>query len=291
MDRKKLSSRSYYLQLKALSVAEGIKNGTFRSLYRGQGVGLNGVREYFAGDDVRHIDWNTTARMNHPYVKVLEEEKEIDVLLIVDASCSMGTGSGRQSRLETAIDAASLFTFASYHNRSPVGAVFFGDDIKFSCPPRLGWDQVLLLLNKLDDLKVGPGKGSALDNALRGAARLLKKKSMVIVVSDFRSSGWVEPFANLCTKHEVIALRISDMVDAKLSELGSIPFEDPETGVLKVFPTSSPTFSRQWREFNRQNWNVWQKECIRHGGYPLTIDTDEDPIAKLIKFFSTREMR
>ena len=138
MNRKNLSKRAELLHLSSVSLAEGMRNGTFRSLYRGTGVEFSGVREYLAGDDVRAIDWNVTARMGKPFVKIFDEEKELDVFLVADKSFSMDTGSGIQSRLETAMECASLITLASLHNGSPVGAVTFDGRIDFSCPPKSG---------------------------------------------------------------------------------------------------------------------------------------------------------
>ena len=127
-----LVKKASYLKFLARELADSLKTGNFRSLFRGQGIEFEGVRDYIRGDDVRSIDWNVTARMGHPFVKVFEEERELDVFIIVDKSLSMNTGSGIQSRLETAMDCASLITMASLHNGSPVGSVIFDGKIEFS---------------------------------------------------------------------------------------------------------------------------------------------------------------
>lgn len=247
-----------------------------------------GVREYLRGDDVRAIDWNVTARMGKPFVKVFDEERELDVFLIVDKSLSMNTGSGRQSRLETAMDCASLITMACLHNSSPVGSVVFDGKIEFSCAPKAGKNQALLLLSEFD--KRGKQTvGSSLDSALRGAEKLLKKRTLVFVISDFRSAGWAVPFSHLCQKNDVIAIRITDPLDEKLPSLGAVPFRDPETNFNCILPTSSQKFSRAWREANDKRVEEWKKECLRNGGFPLFINTMQDPAQELIKFFSVRE--
>ena len=291
MEKSKLAKRASLLHLNALSVAQGMRSGNFKSLYCGQGIEFSGVREYLRGDDVRAIDWNVTARLGKPYVKMFNEERELDVFLVLDESFSMNTGSGLQSRLETAVDCASLLAFAAQQNSSPVGAVVFDGDISFACKPKAGKDQVLLLLSKFEDMEREKVCGSALDNALTGAIKLLKKRSLVIILSDFRTSEWIRPFSQLCSKHDVIAVRITDPLDEKIPEVGTVLFKDSESGKESYLPTSSSTFARQWREYNRQNFVVWQKECLRHGGFPLAISTDSDPVAELTNFFSARKIK
>lgn len=287
--KKNTSRRAALLHLSSISLATGMKNGTFKSLYRGQGIEFNGVREYLRGDDVRSIDWNVTARMGKPYVKVFDEERDLDVFIIVDKSLSMRTGSGRHSRIETASDCASLITMASLHNASPVGAVIFDGQIEFSCSPKAGKNQALLLLSHFDRITDSEATGSALDSALRGAEKLLKKRTLVFVISDFRTSQWQSPFARLCQKNDVIALRITDPMDDKLPEVGAVTFRDPETGWECVLPTSAQKLQKVWRDdFNKRTEN-WTRDCLRHGGIPLSISTSQDPVQALIKFFSRKE--
>lgn len=287
--KKNIRKRASLLHLVSVSLAEGMKSGSFRSLYRGQGIEFSGVREYLRGDDVRAIDWNVTARMGKPFVKLFEEERELDIFIIADASLSMSTGSGRQTRHETAMECASLVTLASFYNANPVGTVIFDGKLEFFCAPKPGRNHSLFLLSQFDRMTCGKISGSVLYNALTGAEKLLKKRSLVFVISDFRVSGWQEPFARLCQKNDVIAVKITDPLDEKIPSIGSVLFSDPETGFECVLPSSSHKFSRMWREENERRNEKWFKDCIRHGGIPLFISTVQDPAAELIKFFSGRE--
>ena len=289
MDKSALEKKAYLLHLSSKNLAEGMKSGSFKSLYHGQGVEFSGVREYLRGDDIRSIDWNVTARMGKPYVKMFEEERELDVFLIVDESLSMSTGTGKQSRLETALDCASLVTMACRQNSSPVGAVIFDGKINFSCAPKAGREQTFLLLSKFLREQTEKKNGSALDSALQGAGRLLKKRSLVMIFSDFRTALWEEPFARLCAKHDVVAVRITDPLDSKLPSIGTVFFSDPETGYKSVFPTSSPSFEREWREAELLREENWSKECLRHGGIPFILSTASDPVVELTRFFASRE--
>ncbi|MCR5762463.1 MAG: DUF58 domain-containing protein [Treponema sp.] len=287
--RTALSKKARLLHLSALSLAEGMKNGAFHSLYKGDGIEFRGVREYLKGDDVRAIDWNVTARMGHPYVKVFEEDKELDVFIIIDTSRSMLSGSGTVTRLEKAMECASLLTLASYHNTSPVGAVLFDGKIRFSCPPKSGHEQVMFLLSQFEKDYKSEENGSALDNALLGAGRLLKKRTLVMVFSDFRTSGWLDSFARLCTKHDVVAVRIEDPSDEKLPAVGAIQFKDMESNYSCFLPTSSSSFQKEWAKANQLRVESWKYECMRHGGIPLAVNTQEDSLHELYNFFSKRE--
>jgi uncharacterized protein (DUF58 family) len=291
MDKITLAKRAYLLQINSRNLAEGMRSGSFKSLYRGHGIDFNGVREYIRGDDVRSIDWNVTARNNKPYVKVFNEERDLDVLLLIDRSLSMDTGCGNESRLETAFDCASLMTMACQHNSSSVGAVIFDGAINFSCAPKPGYQQAMMLLTQyeknLDEVK----PGTALESALQGVVRLLKKRSLVMIFSDFRVDGWDKPFAQLCHKHDVVAVRITDPLDDQLPSIGSVYFEDPETHTKRVYPTSASTFQRKWREANLFREDLWKREVIRRGGIPFILSTASDPAIELTRFFASREQR
>src|SRR5574344_455748 len=287
-DRTALARRATLLHLSAISLAEEMRSGTFKSLYHGQGVEFSGVRDYLRGDDVRSIDWNVTARMGKPFVKLFEEERELTVFLVVDHSLSMNTVSGNRTRLEVAMECASLLSLASLQNASPVGAVLFNGEITFSCAPKAGRDQVLMLLTHFDECANNTVNRSALDTALQGAGKLLHKRSLVFVISDFRTSLWEQPFARLCAKHDVVAMRVTDPIDEALPSIGSVPFVDTETGFRSVLPTSSSQFKHVWYADNNKRIDDWRDTCLRHGGIPVVIRTDSDPAVELTHFFASR---
>ena len=289
MDTATLTRKANLLHLTSLSLAEGMRNGSFRSLYKGRGIDFQGVREYFVGDDVRAIDWNVTARMGRPFVKQYDEERDLNVLLLIDVSRSMRSGSGRRSRLEIAVDCASLMTLAAYHNSSPVGAIIFDGKVQFNCPPAAGHDQVMLLLSQFEKIGETSSNGSIMDTALLAAQRVLKKRTLIMIFSDFRTSSWGQPFGHLCQRNDVVAARITDTLDDLIPPVGSIPFSDPESGKRMILPTSSSKFRRMWRQDNEQRMEQWKHECLRHGGYPMTIATGTDPLRELTRFFLARE--
>jgi len=284
-----LADKAASLRLRARSLSDSMRQGGARSLYKGRGIDFSGVREYLRGDDVRAIDWNVTARMGKPFVKMFEEERELIVFLIVDMSASMDSGSGKYSRLQQAAQTAASVIFASVHSAGSVGCVLFDGEILFSAEPKGGKDYAMLLFSKLNSPPPRNTAGTALSQALRGSATLLKNRSLVFVISDFRCSGYEEQLASLALKHEVIAVCITDPFDAALPECGGIPFADTESGFRTVLPTSAHSFQREWKDFHKMRAERRYGLCMRRGVFPLDISTEEDHLHRLIDFFASRE--
>ncbi len=246
-----------------------------------------GVREYLNGDDVRSIDWNVTSRMGKPFVKLFNEEREISVFLIVDRSLSMTTGSSGRSRLLQASEAAALLAFAAEQNSGSLGAVLFHGEIECILPSAGGRNQVMTFIRKLDSTVMAV-PGSVLANALAGAGRILRSRSLVAVISDFRVSGYEQQLALLARKHDVIAIRITDPMDREFPAAGYIPFYDPETGAVRSLPTSGISFRREWETRGREHLERWYNLCTRRGAHPVVISTEEDPAAALVQFFTAQ---
>lgn len=300
-----LVKRASSLQVTSRTLFESLRSGSFKSIYKGRGIEFSGVREYFLGDDVRSIDWNVTARMGRPFVKQFEEDRELVLFLVVDGSLSMATGGGKlaRNRLHTGCEVAALMALAASLGGGSVGGVIFDGDIRYSHKPRAGNNQALMFLNQLEVVLQSSedeaekeqsqlslaSPGSNLHKALRGAASLLKKRSLVLVVSDFRTAGYQQDLAILASRHDVIAVRITDPVDYQLEGVGSLPFVDPESGYRRVLPTSSTSFQQAWKDADKKRVERWKSECYRRGAWPLTISTQEDVAVALQRFFSGRE--
>lgn len=292
IDTSRLAKKASQLRLAAISLAENMRNGSFKSLYRGQGIEFSDVREYLPFDNVRSIDWNVTARMGRAFIKQYEEDRELSVFLILDCSRSMETGSIASTRLQTATEAAALLLLAAEQNSGAVGAVFFDGEIKFSIPPKSGRENVSIILSKLDKIdsisEAEKTDGSCLPNAIQGAAKLLRKRSLIFILSDFRTSKWEKPFAQLAQKNDVVAIRITDSTDSELSQIGTVPFIDPETKKTGIFPTLSKRFKSEWREANRQRIDLWKDFCVKHGANPILLSTAEDPALVFSRFFKQK---
>lgn len=283
-----IAQKASALHLRARSLSDSMRLGSSRSFYKGRGIDFSGVREYLRGDDVRTIDWNVTARMGKPFVKMFEEERELIVFLIVDFSSSMDSGGKNRARLKTAAEAAASLIFASLHNSSPVGCVLFDGEILFSAEPKRGKDYAMLLFSKLNSLPPRRVRGTALNQALRGSAKLLKNRSLVFVISDFRCAGYEENLAALALKHEVVALQIGSQLDDALPECGGLTFADTESGKTAVLPTFSRAFQREWKDFHKRRKERLHSLFIRRGVFPLNMNAGDDPLHTLIDFFSSR---
>lgn len=296
IETERLSRRASLLNLSALTLAENLKNGGFKSVFRGQGIEFSDVREYFPGDNVRSIDWNVTARMGKPFIKQYEEDRELNVFLVLDCSLSMKSGSLEKTRLSQACETAALILFAAEKNEGAAGAVFFNGEIKFSCPPKSGKKNSMMIFSKLDKLESGDffdgkesAQGSILPNALSGAAKILKKRSLVFVISDFRAAKWESDFARLAEKHDVVAVKITDASDSELPDSGTLSFFDIESGKRAVFPTSSRKFKSAWFEDNRRRTDKWRDFCVKHGADAIQISTGEDAALALARFLEQKK--
>ena len=286
LDDDTLAKKASYLRIAARTLAEGIKTGNFRSLYRGQGIEFAGVRDYIRGDDIRSIDWNVTARMGRPYVKLFEEDRELQVFIILDTSLSMQAGQSSELKISKAVETAALLTIASELNACPVGALFFDGQINFSCEPKSGRVQTLHLLTALGKAKASKTVGSILENAITGVSRILKKRSLVFIISDFRASNWEKALIPLAQKNDVIALRLIEACEDELPEIGTAPFSDIESGIRMMLPTTSPAFKKEWKNYHEANEKKWRETCLKHGVIPAILKTTDEPMYVLNGIFA-----
>ncbi|MBQ4378397.1 MAG: DUF58 domain-containing protein [Treponema sp.] len=287
----RLAKKASRLRLSAITLAENMRSGSFKSLYRGQGIEFSGVREYLPFDNVRSIDWNVTARMGKAFIKQYEEDRELSVFLILDCSRSMEGVFSSKTKLSQAQESAALLLLASLHNSGATGAVFFDGKIQLSLAPKSGKENAMTLLSKLDKIDSPDTErtnGSALPNAIQGAEKLLKKRSLVFILSDFRTTDWEKPFARLAQKNDVIAIKITSPEDEKLPETGTLPLVDPETKKNGIFPALSKRFQTEWREAERNRREYFKNFCTKHGSYPLLLSTDEDAAQVLSRFFKQK---
>ncbi|MDR0569443.1 MAG: DUF58 domain-containing protein [Spirochaetaceae bacterium] len=287
MDRYELLEKITTFPLIAADLAESLFSGDFRSVFKGQGIEADEVRHYELGDDIRSIDWNVSARFGTPYVKMYREEREMTVSLVLDCSGSMYCASGKISRFDQALLAAALIAFSAERAGQRVGALFFDREISKVFPPRKGRAHIMTMISAALSGKPG-GKGSGLGTALAGQGRLLKRRSLVAVISDFISVHWEQELGDLCRKHDVIALRIRDPLDTAMMNIGLVAMEDPETGVKYPCPTGFSSFRSAWAEWHRDRFSAWQGICRRAGASLLDISTDDDVPAVLVRFFGAR---
>jgi uncharacterized protein (DUF58 family) len=272
--------------------------GAYHSVFKGQGMNFDEVREYQPGDDVRAIDWNVTARMNHPFIKKFVEERELTLMLIVDVSGSGLFGSRAQSKRELAAEIASVLAFSAIRNNDKVGLLLFTDEVEKFIPPRKGRGHVLRVIREV--LFFEPKRrGTNLINALEFMGRVLPHRSIAVVISDFqtpKSSGAlplpIQTALRIANRrHDVVSVQISDRYEMELPALGRLTLEDAETGEILEINTSDPA-SRDAFALRRQKQLKDLARQFRSSGIDsIQLRTDESYSAALGNFFETRERR
>jgi len=277
-------------------LADEMLAGNFRSIFKGQGMEFDEARHYEPGDDIRSIDWNASARFGVPFVKMYKEERELTILILLDISPSMHRGNiARQglSPYEQGLISASLIAFSAEHTGQQVGAFFFDRDIEKAFLPRKGRKSLMTIIMSALQYQnnVLPRKtkyGSDIKSALTAAQRLLKKRSLVVVISDFYSINWEQEMTNLCRKHDCIALRISS--PQELPFPGLITLEDPETGVRMEAPAGLNSFKESWSSWHDERSTLWESQCRKCGAAFLELSTETDAPSSLLKFFGSRSL-
>jgi len=225
-----------FIELRARRLVTSLFSGAYRSVFRGQGIEFAEVRAYEQGDDFRSIDWNVSARMGSPYVKTYEEERELTLLLVVDRSGSVAFG-GPRTKAEVAVEVGAVLALAAARQHDRVGALIFADAVEQVVRPAKGRRHVLRVIRDL--LAYSPsGRGTNLGAALAYAARLLRHRAIVVVLSDFRAEGWELPLSRLSRRHEVVAITVDDPRELEFPDAGWIELEDAETGARTLVDTS-----------------------------------------------------
>jgi uncharacterized protein (DUF58 family) len=272
--------------------------GAYHSVFKGQGMNFDEVREYQPGDDVRTIDWNVTARMNHPFIKKFVEERELTLMLLVDVSGSGLFGSRAQSKRELAAEIASVLAFSAIRNNDKVGLLLFTDEVEKFIPPRKGRGHVLRVIREV--LFFEPKRrGTDLINALEFMGRVLPHRSIAVVISDFQTPQSSGPLplpiqtalriAN--RRHDVVTVQITDRYEMQLPALGRLTLEDAETGEILEINTSDPSSRDAFALRRQKQLNDLARQFRSSGIDSIQLRTDESYSAALGNFFETRERR
>jgi len=287
MEDQSFFRRVRQIELVAAKLVDQLLGGRYRSIFRGQGIEFDEVREYVAGDDVRAIDWNVTSRMGLPHTKIFREEREIILFNVVDISASLYAGSGDIGKNEYAAHVFAILSLAAVKNNDRVGAAFFSDRIEKWIPPGKGRKHILSLIHEL--LKTEPrGSGSDLDLALKGVYRNLKRSGICFIISDFRTEGYWDSLSLLARKHDCVAVKIIDPVDTLFPRAGIMELEDPESGEVLVADGRSPYFRQSYERYWQGKQAAWEEGCARRGVETLTLSTSDDPGVEILRFFRRR---
>jgi uncharacterized protein (DUF58 family) len=276
------------LPLAARSLSESLWPGGFASIYRGQGIEVDEVRRYEIGDDVRSIDWNVSARFGSAYVKVYREEREMSAALVLDTSLSMRCNSGSVSSFDQSVIAFALVAYSAEVAGQSVGALFFDRDIRRIFPPWKGKAHTLALLGAALEARQGEKvQGTGLGKALTGIGRLFKRRSLVVIISDFMCTAWEHELGELCRHHDVIAIKISSPLEKELPRIGLVSLRDPETDREFAAPLGLGSFRLSWASWQEERLTVWKGICTRYGAAACNLSTTQDAAEVLFRFFES----
>jgi len=290
MISKEILKKVRRLEIQTRSLVNDIFAGEYHSVFKGRGMDFLEVREYYPGDDVRTIDWNVTARMGHPYVKVFQEERELTVMLLVDVSSSGEFGTYERMKGEIAIEICALLAFSAIKNNDKVGLIIFTDKIEKFVPPKKGRSHVLRVLR---ELFYHQPQGTKTDIALvlEYLSRVMRRRSVVFLVSDFISEGYEKALSIANKRHDIIAIHIIDPREIEIPDIGFIELEDAETNETFLLDTSDREIRSLFSERALQEKSTRDKLFRSINMDSIEIRTDQPYVEPLIRFFRMRAKR
>ncbi len=288
MDTTELLKKVRKIEIKTRGLSAQIFSGEYHSAFKGRGMAFSEVREYTPGDDIRTIDWNVTARLNTPYVKVFEEERELNVMILVDVSHSGNFGTHIQTKKEIITEICAVLAFSASTNNDKIGVIFFSDKIEKYIPPKKGKTHILRIIREL--LNFEPqNKGTNIALALKFLTNAIKKKSIAFVLSDFIDDNYFEDALKIANrKHDVVALRVIDKTETHIPNVGLIKMKDNETGKTMWVDTASKSFQKKMTIHTLESDRNLKNTLSRAGVDYTSIHTGESYIRPLLTLFKKR---
>ena len=284
------------LEFTVIRKLDGLLQGDYRTLWRGAGVDLADLREYQSHDDVRHIDWNVTARLQTPYVRQFLEDRDLNAWFLLDLSSSVDFGSADVTKLAVSTGFVATLARVITRHGNRVGALLYGSQVHGMLPARASRVHVLELLQRMraPQPKVQPGShgGTALAELLHAAEATIKRRGLVFVVSDFISQpGWLPALSRLARRHDVVAVRLWDPLEMALPDVGLVTLEDAETGEQLFVDASDPDFRERYAALAEEQEATLLQNLSESGADVLELATDDDLLDTLMRFTDLRKQR
>ncbi len=290
METKELLKKVRQLEIRTRGLVNQVFSGEYHSVFKGRGMSFSEVREYQIGDDVRAIDWNVTARFDHPFIKIFEEERELTVMLLVDMSGSQFFGSQGQLKRDIAVEISAILAFSAMKNNDKVGALLFSDQIEKFVPPRKGQSHALRIVRELISFEP-KHPATSIKGALDYLNHVLKKRSIVFVISDFMDSGYEASLRIAGKRHDLIGIRLLDPRENELPRVGLVTFRDAETGAQRWVDTDNSRVSAAFRAYRRAIEDSRRATFIKAKLDSIDIRLDKPYMKPLVDFFRLRERR
>ncbi|GAB4282835.1 MAG: DUF58 domain-containing protein [Marinilabiliales bacterium] len=275
------------IEIKTRGLSHQIFAGEYHSAFKGKGMIFSEVREYQYGDSIRNIDWNVTARFNHPYVKVFEEERELTVILVIDVSGSKNFGTNKQLKRYLITEVSAVLAFSAIQNNDKIGVIFFSDKVEKFIPPKKGRQHILRIIRELIDFKP-ENQGTNISSALKFLTDAIKKRSIAFIISDFVDDNFEDSLKIASRKHDVVALQVKDRREINFPDIGLVKVFDPETNESVWIDTSNQKTRNDYRKWWENHNATIKKIFSKNGIDSVDILTGEDYVKPLINLFKMR---
>ncbi|MDP5198131.1 DUF58 domain-containing protein [Flavobacterium sp. DG2-3] len=287
MDTKELLKKVRKIEIKTKRLSNHIFSGEYHSSFKGRGMTFSEVRQYQYGDDIRNIDWNVTARYNEAHVKVFEEERELTMVLMVDISGSESFGSKNQFKKDIVTEIAATMAFSATQNNDKIGLILFSDTIELYIPPKKGRSHVLRIIRELIEFEPKSHK-TDIAQALKFLSGTQKKKAIIFMISDFMSDAYEHTLKIASKKHDITGVRVYDIREEKIPNLGMVHMLDAETGQIQLVDTSSKTVRLNYEKHYQEKLNYFKDTFRKSGAGIVNTRVDENYVTKLLGYFKSR---
>jgi uncharacterized protein (DUF58 family) len=287
---KEILKKVKQIQIRSSRLVNDVLAGEYVSVFKGRGMEFDEVREYQAGDDIRTIDWNVTARLGHPYIKRYTEERELTIMFLVDLSFSGEFGSMKQFKNEIATEICAVLAFSAVRNNDKVGLILFTDKIEKFVPPKKGKTHVLRVIREVLYFKP-ENKGTDISIALEYLLKVTKRKTVCFLLSDFITEGFERALRIANKRHDMVAVSITDPRELEIPNVGFVELEDAETGEITLIDTSDRKMMERFNRFNVKNMEERAKLFRGMGVDLVDVRTDSSYVEPIMRFFRAREKR
>lgn len=287
MDTKELLKKVRKIEIKTRRLSDHIFSGEYHTSFKGRGMTFSEVRPYQYGDDIRAIDWNVTARYNEAHVKVFEEERELTMMLMVDISGSENFGTKNQFKKEIEIEIAATMAFSATQNNDKIGLILFSDQIELYIPPKKGRSHVLRIIRELIEFQPKSQK-TDVAHALKFLSGTQKKKAIVFVISDFMADDYEQTLKIASKKHDITGIRVYDIREEKIPNLGMVSMLDAETGQTQLINTSSKSVRTNYEKYYQDRVKYFKESFSKSGAGVVHTRVDESYVTKLLGYFKSR---
>lgn len=290
METSDILKKVRQIEIKTRGLSNHIFSGQYHSAFKGRGMAFSEVREYQYGDDIRNIDWNVTARFNHPYIKIFDEERELTVALLIDVSGSNEFGTRKRLKEDLMTEIAAVLAFSAIHNNDKVGVIFFSDKVEKFIPPKKGLSHILRIIRELIDFKPESQKTNIAE-ALRFLTNAMKKRCTAFLISDFIDAGFEDALKIAGRKHDLVALHVFDARDRELPDMGLVKLYSKELNESLWVDTSSKKVRENYKQNAMQKLSALDLAFRRSGVDFARFATNEDFVKPLLGLFKSREAR